>query len=649
MAGSQLQLGLDIERPRSALHAGDFTQPDQQTRHFDREFRSDLDCNIVPESADFPHDGLSTPWYKPLPSPFPDKTFTQTSPSIDIPDLSNKRPSRSRAPSLQSHSSGFVLKPPTSPLVHQSNNEDLDFSPIDLSSSPSKANRRHTLPPQTFQFLRTAPPSLAQAARQPPALQREHSQPYQGHQNRKSLTSISQLGLSLSPRTPVFLRSRRSSFASDASPIQHASMVGSYEESILRGRMSTTPSKPLDFTAQIGALGKGDCKPKYPAHVSVEFPAVYYSWTTAHAGPSLDEPSPYVGLIDLEHKLAAPPPRERRRRNREKLRLEEAEGLSEASNSSQKELRKREKRRRRSPSPRRLMTGGCYRIPQKGHLQILIKNPHKTAVKLFLVPYDLDGMEAGTKTFVRQRCYSAGPIIEKPITSRSISESFIDTKFVPGNLGNKSTLRYLIQLNICCPSKGKFYLYKNIHVVFANRVPDDKEKLRNEILWPEPRYSPWKPMSSSENVTASNTPSENMRRSKSYGFPKQATGHMDIMDGLPGLTVQHDPNQMPPPLSPASFLRVDQSITPARENLKPYSSSIAQPFPILFKATDEHSCADSLEASPALTDRTTAYAKLTKGEAGYGGVFGRPGTPEPGEGLLARRLKGLDVEKHQTY
>ncbi|CRK38422.1 hypothetical protein BN1723_015326 [Verticillium longisporum] len=38
---------------------------------------------------------------------------------------------------------------------------------------------------------------------------------------------------------------------------RHASMVGSYEESILRGRMSTNPSKPLDFLAQIGVLGLG--------------------------------------------------------------------------------------------------------------------------------------------------------------------------------------------------------------------------------------------------------------------------------------------------------------------------------------------------------------------------------------------------------
>lgn len=39
------------------------------------------------------------------------------------------------------------------------------------------------------------------------------------------------------------------------------------------------------------------------------------------------------------------------------------------------------------------------------------------------------------------------------------------------------------------------------------------------------------------------------------------------------------------------------------------------------------------------------FSKLSRGDVGYGGVFGRPGTPEPGEGLLARRLRGLGMER----
>lgn len=41
----------------------------------------------------------------------------------------------------------------------------------------------------------------------------------------------------------------------------------------------------------------------------------------------------------------------------------------------------------------------------------------------------------------------------------------------------------------------------------------------------------------------------------------------------------------------------------------------------------------------------SGYGKLSRGDEGYGGVLGRPGTPEPGEGLLARKLKGLGMRK----
>ncbi|KKY16235.1 hypothetical protein UCDDS831_g07173 [Diplodia seriata] len=147
--------------------------------------------------------------------------------------------------------------------------------------------------------------------------------------------------------------------------------------------------------------------------------------------------------------------------------------------------------KRRSTSPKS-PPGGSYRIPQKGQLQIVIKNPNKTAVKLFLVPYDLGDMEPGQKTFVRQRSYSAGPIIDMPLNKRTNfgtdrPEASLSTSEDPND---RPTLRYLIHLHICCPSKGRYFLYKSIRVVFANRVPDGKEKLRNEIQLPEPRYSP---------------------------------------------------------------------------------------------------------------------------------------------------------------
>ena len=125
----------------------------------------------------------------------------------------------------------------------------------------------------------------------------------------------------------------------------------------------------------------------------------------------------------------------------------------------------------------------------------MIKNPNKTAVNLFLVPYDLSDMEPGQKTFIRQRSYSAGPIVDMPLSSRSNlgtdrPEAALPTSDDPNE---RPTLRYLLHLHICCPAKGRYFLYKSIRVVFANRVPDGKERLRNEIQLPDPRYNAYKP------------------------------------------------------------------------------------------------------------------------------------------------------------
>lgn len=161
------------------------------------------------------------------------------------------------------------------------------------------------------------------------------------------------------------------------------SFVGSYEESLLSGRMSTVPSKPIVFQAQIGVLGHGDCTPKCPPHRTILFPAFFYE-----SDASL--PSPYVGTVELTKR---------------------------------------------------------YRVPAKGQLQIVIKNPNKTAVKLFLIPYDVLNMPPNTKTFLRQKSYAGG-------------------------------LRYAIHLQLCRTEKKRVYLYKHFRVVFANRISDARETLK---------------------------------------------------------------------------------------------------------------------------------------------------------------------------
>ncbi|KAL8929233.1 MAG: hypothetical protein Q9208_001316 [Pyrenodesmia sp. 3 TL-2023] len=380
------------------------------------------------------------------------------------------------------------------------------------------------------------------------------------------------------------------------------------------------------------------------------------------------------------------------------------------------------KRRRASPAPSNLQGG--YRIPQKGQLQIVIKNPNKTAVKLFLVPYDLESMEAGTKTFIRQRCSSTDPVIEG-MPSKSTSEPNLPS---PRNVvKSKPTLRYLIHLNICSPSNGRFYLYQHIRVVFANRVPDSKEQLQTEIQVPQPRFSAYNPnlaLSRSVSSSGAGLTKQNVYRRRSSGF---GVGHEGMRDrhpqtlgngsSSPFLFDSH-PSRTPPvpciqfqmtnvrgvdpaPEGPMNLAyktgdgpvadagqatpfptfggpEAHATPTPSFPNVamawhRPRATELENRRPAEVKATnfnrpmppfgkssmrDRGKCtATEVDNSvyrfspwptidspknPACYKGNGTYSKLSKGDAGYGG---RPSTPELGEGLLAKKLKGLEVQR----
>nr|OQO25559.1 hypothetical protein B0A51_07523 [Rachicladosporium sp. CCFEE 5018] len=520
--------GLEIERPRSALHAGDFRQRETST-HAVTHAEEAAAVDTAPSLSTSP----VAPWHPSFPAAAFRQAWTErrkSPPPQD--DMMGIRPAaRHRAVSNASLLHGFTYQAPTSPLARQSRPYTPEPGQRDRSRSPDKL-RRHTFSPQTLRNLSTLD-YPASARRQPgaavPALRKEATFPYQAHQPRRSLHSFNSLPLTPAPGT------RRPSISE--SPLHHAPMVGSYEESILRGRMSTTPSKPLNFVAQIGVLGKGQCssKLKCPPHAIIPFPAVFYSYGNK-VSDSLDQPSPYVGLVDLENSLpsAEPSPDKRRHRLEERLQAVASRAGSRAGSSSREDgspaeirtkRRRQRKHRSRSSSPK-APPGGSYRIPQQGQLQIVLKNPNKTAVKLFLIPYDLSDMQPGQKTFIRQRSYSAGPIIDMPLTSRKNlgtdrPEASLSASDDPND---KPTLRYLIHLHICCPSKGRFFLYKSVRVVFANRVPDGKEKLRNEIQMPEPRYSTYKPgRDSTAGQSSSTLPLAHRRRSSAMDPPIDTT------------------------------------------------------------------------------------------------------------------------------
>lgn len=436
------------DRPQSALHQGIFTNESRN-------------CQIHPPSPAFP---------TPISNLFSVGTSPSSSPSPFNPhasELLHQARIRQRAPSFSS----FVLKTPTSPLVHSSNpdNDSTEGSPSPISTEPidisiPTPNKRFSLPLSPQSSLQLSPTALSQLRSQTVGstiFSRRISDNWQ------------------EPSTPSFSsrQARRlSGFANSTSDLPFGSFVGSYEESILNGRMSTTPSKPLNFVAQIGVLGLGKCKAslRCPTHVTIPFPAYFYS-----VG-DYDSPSPYVGQIDIDTALSA-----------------------EKSKSS------------KIPPG----VGGAYRIPQRGQLQIVIKNPNKTAVKLFLVPYDLKDMDPATKTFIRQKSYSAGNALLSDLPTSSTVAMKREKE--------KDALRYLIHLHIVCPSRGRYYLHKSVRIVFANRVPDGKEKLRNEVLWPEPKFSPWK----AENSTSVLAPQAGRKRSSSLfgmmGMKVRPSGNME--------------------------------------------------------------------------------------------------------------------------
>ncbi|GKT62100.1 hypothetical protein ColTof4_02274 [Colletotrichum tofieldiae] len=607
--------GLSIQRPRSALHSGDFTE--DQPRGKQQEAQEE-------EAAEAEGSNRRTTEF--LASR---KSWIATSPPRDfsafqfegrIPFPAAHDDYRSVPSSLSSSfSSSFVYKPPTSPLVQSESNDDVDLSvplhSIDIVASPLNVNsRRHTL---------------------------------------NSAVMLA----GTSPQTPALLRPRRPSFNADVSPLQHASMVGSYEESILRGRMSTTPSKPLDFLAQIGVLGLGKCKSslRCPAHVTLPFPAVFYSYGGTSQGHvrSEDGPSPYVGQIDLENGLPNPEEGQRSKRKMqtrvaERRIVEDDVAMGDGpamADGSDHEARRAQRVRRRSGSPR-APPGGSYRIPEKGQIQIVIKNPNKTAVKLFLVPYDLAGMEPGTKTFIRQRSYSAGPIIENAPGLEEAAGS------------DRPILRYLVHLHICCPAKGRYYLYKSVRIVFANRVPDGKEKLRNETTCPEPRYTPYKPIRvmhpplSNGSGPAATLAAEKAFRRRSAGFPLGQSLHgLDASDGLsqsPQVTGQ---GSSPSPFSFSGNNQPVEAIPFALSGRARLGSDISDSTNTTTTTPGILSPQSSQASRPTTKDGWEAhiarYEKLNKGDIGYGGnAFAPSGRGSPGgtEGLLSQRLRSLGVQ-----
>jgi hypothetical protein len=203
--------------------------------------------------------------------------------------------------------------------------------------------------------------------------------------------------------------------------LSSSKLLGSYEESLLSGRMPSAPASSVKgFMLDIGACGRGMC----PSHVKLPFEAAFYHFP----GESLA--SPYVGVVNLEQAM------------------------------------------QRGTAP------GRYRVPASGLVQVIVSNPQKTGVKVFIVRYDFSDMPPESKTFLRQRTYTQ-------VANHTPGNS----KSPPGGR-LRNVLKYAIHLRFMSSKRGHIYLCKDVRVVFAHRAPDEEERISTVTEGPSPVFTP---------------------------------------------------------------------------------------------------------------------------------------------------------------
>jgi hypothetical protein len=272
-------------------------------------------------------------------------------------------------------------------------------------------------------------------------------------------------------------------------------------------------------------------------------------------------------------------------------------------------------------------------VPQKGQLQVIIKNPNKTAVKLFLIPYDLEDMLPGTKTFVRQRSYSSGPILEAATLEKQAALAARDP------LSAKDILRYLIHIKFCCTAKGHFYLYDTIRVVFANRAPDGTEKLRNEVQLPDPRFSSYKP------TVGSHSRSPSIADEKASSFSQVAvTPDFDRLDDMLGSGGMKDDPKASRDSSPTPFRLYPASRYPdgATDIVESAHS----------EETEGSQVEQTVSPTPGFLPSTSSRGSPVPWPSSNSASIARGFSPTPveaGHGLLSRKLRELNGSLEKLY